>query len=284
MLHVFKSLRPNALFYIIILIVVANAIWGIASSNNDEKDDEIILNPTPSSSDEDKNIDENKNKKPLSLKVGKAITVGKKKYPTIQFGDFQWLAKNLDYQYPQNGTGYYKIPGRKGKLKEDKKMGMLFEQEAARIACESIGMELPTKRQWIELLTHIAPNTSDLDTDYSFNRIRAFGLLMNNDGKFQFNGELAGVKVEWLDDNFIEYVHRDSIGLYWTSEVNENGFPTYLLFDGGNSTITLMYSASENYLYSGSCRCIKDSRPKSQRPIPFTRKHYERQMMAASEN
>ncbi len=160
-----------------------------------------------------------------------------KEYKTIQIGDQNWMAENLDYEI-QNGISSWRYEG-----PDYSTYGRLYTQDAALIACPS-GWLLPDSSDWRILANFVSAEKGSISSVAELLKATA-GWTMGANGvdAFGFRALPGG---DFFIDEFSGYSQK---GVWWTSDKN---IPISISTNGA-----LNFNTIANRLNGYSIRCIE---------------------------
>jgi uncharacterized protein (TIGR02145 family) len=165
-------------------------------------------------------------------------------YDVVKIGNQWWMAENLNYDA---GSGSYFYNGNQynGPV-----YGRLYSWPAASISCPS-GWHLPSDREWMILETTLGTDPAEVENS----GWRGTGLRakLEPGGTTGFDLVYAGFRApeQYFDG-------MNTLSLYWTSGIAENGMYWYR---GLNTTNTGIHRTGYADDYSFSVRCVKNNTP-----------------------
>lgn len=146
-----------------------------------------------------------------------------------------WMAENLRFEVEDRSWWY----DNNGKI--NKKYGLLYTWDAAKIACPE-GWRLPTDIDWQILMHQITKGGLTVDGAET-----AYKLLLKKEDS-SFAALLGGIRPP--HDNFS---NLDDFGFYWTA--SENGVDSAWNYYFNSNEVNRSFSIKS---IGFSCRCIKD--------------------------
>jgi len=183
-----------------------------------------------------------------------------KEYSMTNILGIEWMDLNL--VFAMKGAVLYKEENKWGTKKAFKEYGHFFKFKSCKRACKAVGLQCPTYAHWLEMLKLVAPIQDSEDGQYGYDEVLAFGRLTEvSENKpypfFFILGHAYGQKdwdVEWRGLNS---------GDYWVDDETRGGGQYYFSFNDEGTVRPNFTTNSNTYR---SCRCIKDTRPKSEQP------------------
>jgi uncharacterized protein (TIGR02145 family) len=162
---------------------------------------------------------------------------------TVQVGDQTWTAKNLNIVTP-NSWCYDDDPD------YCEQYGRLYTQEAAQLACQSLGegWRLPRAEEWLYVISRFG-GYYDWESGENIGSPSASYADLIEGGNSGLNLTIAGFKME-------EYSFRNlaANGNYWTSENRTENTGWNINLNLEEQIVTLAYNPPE---WGFSCRCVK---------------------------
>jgi len=159
---------------------------------------------------------------------------------TVPLGGLKWMTKNLNV--PTEDSWCYD-----GITANCNKYGRLYTWEAAKRACRSVGMRLPSNHEWEKL---VAAATGDYSAGYNLKSKSGWYNNGNGSDKFGFSALPGGRR--YSDGNFDI---AGSSGNWWTATEYSDG---HAYIRGMNY---LDDYVGESYFYKSygfSARCVQD--------------------------
>jgi len=168
---------------------------------------------------------------------GKDGTVGSCKKITID-GGMTWLAENLNYKPSSGGSWCYD-----NRESYCNVYGRLYTWEAAKAACQSVGMRLPSRVEWDALVAYAGGYSKNLKSTYGWGS-------GNGTDDFGFSALPGGFRTSGGGFDNAGYN-----GLWWTAtELSEGYACLRLMFYG----IGYVREDSNGKSYGISARCVQD--------------------------
>jgi len=141
------------------------------------------------------------------------VTPGGGSSETVYLGGFKWMTKNLNV--PTEDSWCYD-----GSTANCNKYGRLYTWEAAKRACRSVGMRLPSAQEWDNLVT--AAETGYYSAGYNLRSNRGWYNYGNGSNKFGFSALPGGFRIS--DGGFYGAGYY---GIWWTATESSGGDAYY---------------------------------------------------------
>lgn len=168
---------------------------------------------------------------------------------TVKIGSFDWMKKNLNVK--TEGSWCYD-----NKDANCNKYGRLYTWEAAKSACESIGMRLPVLSEWSDLVSTAGKNTSERwDDPETGPRLRSkSGWDGDGNGTDAFGFSALPGGYYHPDDG--KYLVEGKGGYWWTdTELSSGSVMAKYVWMSSEFGKVSNYNQPKNFRYS--VRCIK---------------------------
>jgi len=164
---------------------------------------------------------------------------------TVPIGGKTWMAENLNYK-TEDSWCYGDNPDSCAKY------GRLYTWEAAKAACQSVGMSLPTNEEWDALVT-----VADGEEIAGKKLKSTSGWFSNGNGAddFGFSALPGGYLYPESPVDDAEFDGTGDIGYWWTATEFDGGY-AYFRSMSFNSNYVLEYHHGKSYGFS--VRCVKN--------------------------
>jgi uncharacterized protein (TIGR02145 family)/uncharacterized repeat protein (TIGR02543 family) len=182
----------------------------------------------------------------------------------------KWMKKNLNVKtedswcYGEGGLVYGEKTLSSSEIQANcNKYGRLYTWEAAKSACQSVGMRLPTSEEWGALVTaaggeETAPKKlkamSGWDSYIDVNGKTKSG---NGTDDLGFSALPGGFRIDSPLNGGIDYVHTGECGAWWAADEYSDGIH-YLWFIHHNEAVYESLNSNGEEPFSFSARCVQD--------------------------
>jgi len=166
---------------------------------------------------------------------------GGNSYDIVELGGLKWMTKNLDYQTADSWCY-------EGKPDNCATYGRLYKWAAAKTACRSIGMRLPTREEWETLVNVAGGNSIAGKTLKSTSGWRSNG---NGTDDLGFSALPGGIR--YSGGSFS--IDANSNGYWWIDSGDDDDVAYYRSMSYLNNNVSESYGL-KNMGYS--VRCVKN--------------------------
>jgi len=158
---------------------------------------------------------------------------------TVLLGGLKWMKKNLNVQSADSWC-YDNADS------NCVKYGRLYTWEAAKSACQSVGMRLPTRVEWNDLVDAVGESAGK--------KLKArSGWYNDGNGTDDYGFSALPGGYSYSYGNF---GYAGNCGRWWTATEHGDNDAYYLGMYDGNDGVDEYYDLNEYYGYS--VRCVKD--------------------------
>ena len=179
------------------------------------------------------------------------VEIGGKKYPVVTIGSLKWIAKNLDWNFDENGTYYDNDAATYGSSGLDFGLLYLWSSVDSLAPLLPTGWRVATRADFSNLFSEVSNEAAKLKTP------TMWGYTGTND--FSWNGVPSGHYSDYLGKYEGAYLNPNGalLGMdFWTSEPDSSSNAYDVYYRDGNTSFS---NGDDRKLDRYSVRIVKDA-------------------------